>query len=102
VINVARFDVHVADGLCAALDKACALTGASRSRVLAVLLRLHIQQLIGFLGDRLDTIDGVDEAVTVDELRDHRDTHARDANAKDAQELVLLTRALGLPTPPDC
>lgn len=102
VIKVARFYVHITDGLCAALDAASLVTGASRSRVLAVLLRLHIHQLLGFLGDRLDTLDGGDEAVVVDELRDRGDARVLDANATSVHELDLLIRALGLTTPPNC
>ena len=102
MIRVARFYVHVTDGFCAALDKASLVTGASRSRVLAVLLRVHIKQLISFLGDQPDTVGEGDEVVTVDELRDREDALVLDANANYIQELDLLIRALGLPNPPNC
>jgi hypothetical protein len=102
VIRVARFYVHVTDGLCAAFDKASIVTGASRSRVLAILLRIHIQELIGFLGDRLDTVEGGDDVVMVDERRDRGDALVLDANANSVQELDLLIRALGLTNPPNC
>jgi len=97
---VARFYVPVTDGLCAALDKASIVTGASRSRVLAILLRIRIQQLIDFLGDRLDTVEGGDDVVSVDELRDHEDVLIREANANSVQEYLLI-RALGLTNPPN-
>jgi hypothetical protein len=102
VIRVARFYVYVTDGLCAALDKASIVTGASCSRVLAVFLRVHIQQLIGFMGELPCTVEEGNEAVTVDELRDRDDAIVLDANANYVQELVLLIRALGLPNPPNC
>ena len=97
---MARFYVPVTDGLCAALDKASIVTGASRSRVLAILLRIRIQQLIDFLGDRLDTVEGGDDVVSVDELRDHEDVLIREANANYVQEYLLI-RALGLTNPPN-
>jgi len=97
---VARFYVPVTDGLCAALDKASIVTGASRSRVLAILLRIRIQQLIDFLGDRLDTVEGGDDVVSVDKLRDHEDVLIREANANYVQEYLLI-RALGLTNPPN-
>jgi hypothetical protein len=83
-----------------ALDKASIVTGASRSRVLAILLRIRIQQLIDFLGDRLDTVEGGDDVVSVDELRDHEDVLIREANANYVQEYLLI-RALGLTNPPN-
>jgi hypothetical protein len=76
------------------------VTGASRSRVLAILLRIRIQQLIDFLGDRLDTVEGGDDVVSVDELRDHEDVLIREANANYVQEYLLI-RALGLTNPPN-
>ena len=97
---MARFYVPVTDGLCAALDKASIVTGASRSRVLAILLRIRIQQLIDFLGDRLDTVEGGDDVVSVDKLRDHEDVLIREANANYVQEYLLI-RALGLTNPPN-
>jgi hypothetical protein len=99
---MARFCVNVSDGFCAALDKACALTGASRSRILAVLLRVHIQQLINFMGELPCTVNEGKEAVTVDELRDHGDATVLDARTKDVHELDLLRRALGLPNSFNC
>jgi hypothetical protein len=76
------------------------VTGASRSRVLAILLRIRIQQLIDFLGDRLDTVEGGDDVVSVDKLRDHEDVLIREANANYVQEYLLI-RALGLTNPPN-
>jgi len=63
-------------------------------------LRIRIQQLIDFLGDRLDTVEGGDDVVSVDELRDHEDVLIREANANYVQEYLLI-RALGLTNPPN-
>jgi hypothetical protein len=102
MIIVARFYVNVSDGLCAALDKACILTRSSRSRVLAVLIRVHIQHLIGFMDELPGKVDEDKEAVTVDELRGRGDAPVLDARTKDSPELNLLIRTLGLTNPPNC
>ena len=101
MVALARFRVNVSDELCAALDKICKVTGASRSGVLAVLIRVHIQNLIGFMGDQPDTSDGGEEAVTAEEMGDSGDAPFLDANAKYARELELLIRAFGLTNTPD-
>lgn len=88
--------MNVSDELCAALDKVCELTGASRSGVLAVLIRVHLRNLIGFMGNLPDTIDGGEEAVTVEAMRDSGEAQFLEASAKYAHELDLLVRAFGL------
>ena len=94
--------MNLSDGLYTALDNACELTGSSHSRVLAVLIRVHIQHLIGFMGELPCTVEEGNEAVTVDELRDRDDAIVLDANANYVQELDLLIRALGLTTSINC
>lgn len=93
--------MNVSNELCAALDQVGELTGASRSGVLAVLIRVHIQHLIRFMGDLPDTPEGGGEAVTVEEVGDREEAQFLDASAKYAQELDLLIRALGLTHTPD-
>ncbi len=101
MIALARFRVNVSDELCAALDRICEMTGASRSGVLAVLIRVHIQNLIGFMGDRSDASDEIEEAVTAEELGDSEETPYLEARTKYAHELELLIRAFGLTNTPD-
>jgi hypothetical protein len=99
--GLARFRVNVSDELCAALDKVCELTGASRSGVLAVVIRVHIGNLIRFLGNPPDTIDGGEEAVTAEEMGDSGEAQFLEASAKYAHELDLFVRAVGLTNTPD-
>ena len=92
--------MNVSDELCAALDTVGDVTGASRRGVLAVLIRVHIQQLIHFMGNHPETMDGGEGAVTVEEMGDSGDAPFHDARARYAHELELLIRALGLTQPP--
>lgn len=101
MIALARFRVNVSDELCAALDKIGEMTGASRSGVLAVLIRVHIQNLVSFMGDRPETSDGGEEVVTAEEMGDGGEAPFLEANAKYAHELELLIRAFGLTNTPD-
>ncbi len=97
---MARFRVDVSDELCAALDTAGNMTGASRNGVLAVLIRIHIQQLIRFMGNHPETMDGGEGAVTVEEVGDSGNAPFHDARARYTHELEVLIRALGLTPPP--
>lgn len=97
---MARFRVYVSDGLCAALDQVGRVTGASRSEVLAVLIRVHLRQLMGFMGNCPDTVYEGEEVVTVDERGDSEDVPVLDARTKYARELELLVRAFGLTSTP--
>jgi len=95
-----RFSVDISDELCTALDTVSEVTGASRRCVLAVLIRVHIHQLMHFMGNQPDTIDGGDKGVKVEEMGNSEDAPFLDAKAINGHELELLIRAVGLTQTP--
>jgi hypothetical protein len=82
MIVLARFSVDVSDELCAALDTVGEVTEASRSDVLAVLIRVHTQQLICFMGNQPDKSDEGERPVKVEEIRDSVEAQFLEACAK--------------------
>jgi hypothetical protein len=100
MIVLARFIVNVSDELSATLDTVGEVTEASRSDVLAILIRVHTQQLIRFMSNRPNTMDGDHAAVTVEEIGDSIETQFLEACAKDPHELELLMRVIGLTDTP--
>jgi hypothetical protein len=95
-MGMTQFVVNVSDALSEVLDAVSKETDASRSRVLAVLIRVHIHQLTRFMGTRRDRLDEDTAAVTVEEIGDRGDISFLEACTRYPPELALLVKTLGL------
>lgn len=100
-MRMTRFIVDLSDPLCRTLEAAGEVTAASRSDVLAALIRVHTQQLRRFMDQRPETLDEDNAAVTVAEIGDCVDVHFLEACATHPHELALIVKAFGLTKPLD-
>ena len=93
---MATFRVDISDELSTYLDKFYELTGTSRSSVLEVLIKDHLNNLIKTVGALPENVEGGKEAVTIEEVGCRGETEFLEASVKYAKELDLLARVFDL------
>ena len=88
--------MDISDELSTYLDKFCELAGTSRSSVLEVLIRDHLNNLIKIVSELPENIEESKKAVTIEAVVDRGETEFLEASVKYSKELNLLVRVLDL------